>query len=65
MEKNRKSTNRFDEDYQALFSHLKELNYSRRTLNRYINYHEDALSRLKANGRENEPFNAGLCEWLV
>jgi hypothetical protein len=56
---------RFDEEYQALFSHLKELNYSRRTLNRYRNHHEDVMSRLKANGRENEQFDSRLCEWLV
>lgn len=65
MEKCKKSRKRFDEEYQALFSHLKELNYSRRTLNRYINYHEDVMSRLKANGRENEQFDSRLCEWLV
>lgn len=65
MEKNKKKMNRFDEEYQALFSHLKELNYSRRTLNRYINYHEDIMARLKANGRENEQFDSRLCEWLV
>ena len=65
MEKCKKSMKRFDEEYQALFSHLKELNYSRRTLNRYINYHEDVMSRLRANGRENEQFDSRLCEWLV
>jgi integrase len=65
MEKYKKSMKRFDEEYQALYSHLKELNYSRRTLNRYINYHGDVMARLKANGRENEQFDSRLCEWLV
>jgi integrase len=65
MEKKRISANRFDEEYQMLFSHLKELNYSRRTLNRYTNYHEDVMGRLKRNGKENEEFTPVLCEWLV
>jgi integrase/recombinase XerD len=65
MEKKRISANRFDEEYQVLFSHLKELNYSRRTLNRYINYHEDVMARLKREGKEQEAFTPVLCEWLV
>jgi len=65
MKEKKSNTNRFEEEYKSLFSHLKELNYSRRTLNRYRNYHEDVMARLKANGKENAEFNAELCEWLI
>jgi integrase len=65
MKKNKRRMKRFDEEYQALFFHLKELSYSRVTLNCYINYHEDVMARLKANGWENEQFDSRLCEWLV
>ncbi|MBT4269195.1 MAG: hypothetical protein HOD85_33745, partial [Deltaproteobacteria bacterium] len=65
MKEKKSNTNRFEEEYRSLFSHLKELNYSRRTLNRYRNYHEDVIARLKANGKDHAEFNAELCEWLI
>lgn len=64
MEGKKNKTN-FDENYEKIIPHLKELNYSRRTLNRYRTYHEDIMARLKNDGKEDAEFNAELCEWVM
>ena len=65
MEENEKNQKNFEEHYKLLVPHLKELNYSRRTLNRYSNHSEDIIARLKASGKEDAEFTTALCEWIM
>ena len=59
------ATNRFEDQYHIMIDRLKELNYSRRTLNRYRFCFEKVQNLLEESEKAEAEFDAMLCNWVI